>query len=250
MKLVALSLLIVAAPAFAAPQGPKRPSAIDVDATLVHDRDVLTKQATAMCACEDAACGKKVIADFLLWEQELTLVRGRKGFEDYVDAVDNDETIKDQRGFIEDCNALLLAKPWAASCKKRFANAARSFAREAPRTYAPYKRLDFRNNDENGFDGRHAIASARATPGRSWEFLSVFGPASLARTKFGVTDLTDAWTMVDSERGVIAARSYGPWVAVLRVESERWGDFEPAHHPLTKLYFEKLRETADKCERK
>jgi len=251
MKLAVLSLLLAAAvPALAAPQAPARPSAIDVDATIQHDRDLLTKQATAMCACDDGACGNKVISEYLLWQKELELVRDRKGFENYTERVAQDEMIAIQRGIIEDCNATLLAKPWAASCKKRFDTAARDFARAAPRTYAPYKRLDFRANGEKEFGVRDAIANTRATPGRSWEFVGTFGPASIARTEFGVTDVPDTWTMVDSERGIIAARRYGPWVAVLRVESERWGDFEPAHHPLTKLYFEKLRAAADKCERK
>jgi len=62
-----------------------------------------------------------------------------------------------------------------------------------------------------------------------------------------VTDVPEQWTMVESEMGIIAARKYGAFVAVLRVETERWGDFEPAHHPLTTLYFEKLRAAADAC---
>ena len=237
-----LALLLVAAPALAAPQAPVRPSLIDVDATLVHDRDVLTKQATAMCS------GENVIDEYLLWQQELTLVRGRKGYEAYVDAVDNDQTIADQRRLIEDCNAMRLAKPWAASCEKRFASAARDFAKAAPKAYAPYKSLDFRA--EKASTPSTMIAQTRSTPGRSWEFRAVFGPASLARSEFGITAVPDTWTMDVTERGIFAARQYGPFVAVLRVESERWGDFEPAQHPLTKLFFEKLRAAADRCERK
>src|SRR5688572_17310364 len=113
MRLVALLILSAATPAFAAPK-------VDVQAHLVHARDVLTKQATAICACTEQACGNKVIDEYLEWEKDLSLMDSDE-YKPLVAAIGTDQTIIDQRQSIEDCNAVLRAKPWAASCQKRVA---------------------------------------------------------------------------------------------------------------------------------
>jgi hypothetical protein len=244
----ALLLLVVAVPAFADPRPAKKPSAIDVDATLVHDRDKHTKWATAICACKDVKCGDKVIDEWLRWKLELDLMRGRRGFETYVEAVDVDRTLTSQGELIDDCNGMLRAKPWKRVCEKRLASAAAAFAREAPKAYAPYKSLKFTGGpSENPVSG--TIAEININPGRTWDFLAVVGTMAVAREFDVVQDLSDRWAMHHATRGLAVVRRFGPHVAVLVIQSERWGEFEdkPAEHPLAKLFFEKMQAAADKC---
>lgn len=223
-------------------------SAVNIPAYLAHDREQLASHATEVCACKDLACAKKPIDAFLQWELDHSLMKGQPHYAAYLAAVAGDSEIELQRGLLEDCNTALLMKPRVRVCKKRFANAANAFAREAKRAYAPYKMFDFRDSPEPRMEPLGAIAAVRVHPGRSWGFRAVVGPKSIV-SDFGLEldQIGDQWGPVPSELGVMAARRVGSVVTVVEIRSERWGDFEPEDHPLTKLFLAKMMTAGSKC---
>ncbi|MBA3502093.1 MAG: hypothetical protein M4D80_36295 [Myxococcota bacterium] len=236
-----LALLVVALPTVAG----AAPSAVNIDATLAHDRELLASHATALCACKNLRCGEKHVDAYLQWKLDQDLMKMHRAYDAYLAAVAKDPTIAGWREQLDDCNTALFMKPQARVCKKRVASAAKAFSREAPRAYAPYKTLAFRSGPH---DARGAVASVQVLPGRSWSFSAAVGPRSMARD-FGIEldQIADEWGTVPSEFGVIAARKMGPVIAIVEVRSERWGEFEPEDHPLTKLFLSKMMAAATKC---
>jgi hypothetical protein len=237
-------LAIFATPLAASAQ----PSAVDIPAYLAHDREQLASHATAVCGCKTVACAKKPIDAFLDWEVDRTLMKGQPHYAAYLAAVAGDVELGLQRGILEDCNTALLMKPRVRGCKKRFATAANAFAREAKRVYAPYKMFDFRDSPEPGQEPAGTIAAVRVHPGRSWAFRAVVGPKSMA-SDFGIEldQIGDRWGPVPSERGVVAARRVGSVITVVEIQSERWADFMPEDHPLTKLFLAKMMAAGSRC---
>jgi hypothetical protein len=238
MRLLALLVIALPAVAGAAP-------AINVDKAIAHDRALLASHATALCACKDMRCGEPHVDAYLRWKTDLDLMKDRD-YDTYLATVASDPALTRTVAQLEDCNAALFMKPQAKSCKKRIASAAAKFAREAPRTYAPYRVLEFRLEKSDAPTG--TIAAATVIPGRSWGFRAYVGPRSIARALgVEIAQVGDEWRTIPDERGVMMARTMGPVVAILEVQSERWGDFEPEGHPLTKLFLDKMRTAANKC---
>lgn len=220
------------------------PSAVDVEATLAHSRDTLTKAMTDVCGCDTLACAKEPLAAFDLWTTEHIVMQGRRGFEQYTARVAKDEVINNLRDELLECNARIRAQPLVKTCQKRLATATKQFAGEVPKVFPIYKSLSFRDDHEELEPD--AIAGIAIHPGRTWSFDASVGTPGLARAQ--ELAVGDTWAVLEIDQGIAMTRRFGPLVAVLRVRTEKWiEDEDPITHPLAKQFFADMRKAVDRC---